>query len=445
MAGPYGMAGAWGSDQSVPSAAPSAVGGGAGGYLQSFGGPTPDMAAAAAAGAAAAAAAAAAAQARFGGGMMGSALLARQQLSEEHSDEFSVDVSTPTEPSLLANFAPPRRRVPPERQLTCLYCGSEEGALLDCGITECGVGGGGCQRHGEGPMVVDGAGVVGGEGAADGNLGDGIAVCGRRFHFLCAWFAGAYVKVGVTEPSFTRGERGLAGDMDSWPEPGQGCFGFPTGMSVEVRCLEHSFGAPGRKGAPASVAKVVQLASAEAGPGAGPGAVLEGTTAQEQSELRSKYRFKVTRCFCVPVAVAVVAVTCARYCYLGCCSYRYRPYYYCYLYRYHRHYYCTVTATVFTVTVTLTLTVVTRTVTVAVVTRTVTVYRYRYRHYYCTVTATVFTVTVTVTLTVVTRTVTVTVITRTVTVHRYLLPIPFALPSLTLPDGTGPTRVAGGG
>ncbi|CAM9790587.1 unnamed protein product, partial [Laminaria digitata] len=125
-----------------------------------------------------------------------------------------------------------------------------------------------------------------------GNLGDGIAVCGRRFHFLCAWFAGAYVKVGVTEPSFTRGERGLNGDMDSWPEQGERCFGFPTGLSVEVRCLEHSYGAPGRKGAPKVQEEVQELAGAGAGPGAAPGPVLKGTTVEAQSELRSKYRFK---------------------------------------------------------------------------------------------------------------------------------------------------------
>ncbi|CAN0414767.1 unnamed protein product, partial [Hapterophycus canaliculatus] len=63
--------------------------------------------------------------------------------------------------------------------------------------------------------------------------------CGERFHFLCAWFAGAYVKVDVTDPSFTKGERGLTGDMSSWPEAGQARHGYPAGMSVEVRCLQH--------------------------------------------------------------------------------------------------------------------------------------------------------------------------------------------------------------
>ncbi|CAM9790518.1 unnamed protein product, partial [Laminaria digitata] len=135
----------------------SVVGGGPGGFLHGFG--PPPTAEQAAAAAARAAAAVASAQAAFGGGggMIGSAWLnQQQQLSEEQSDEVNVDVSSPeATPSLMTNFAPPRRRCAPERQLTCVFCGSEDGALLDCGTTECGVGGGGCQRHGEGAMVVD--------------------------------------------------------------------------------------------------------------------------------------------------------------------------------------------------------------------------------------------------------------------------------------------------
>lgn len=225
------------------------------------------------------------------------------------TEELSVDVSAPgglfspfsTLPAMDTNnifSSPPppppqERRVAPDRDLPCCFCGSADGALLDCGVTECGVGGGGCCRHGEGPSPVDGGAV-----APDGNKGDGIGVCGRRFHFLCAWFEGAYVRVSVTDPTFTRGERGPAGDMDSWPEPGHALFGFPAGISVEVRCLEHSVGAPGRKRAPASQEMVKKAAGAGLGVGGvgvlgGEGGLVKGTTSEEQMELRSKYRLKV--------------------------------------------------------------------------------------------------------------------------------------------------------
>lgn len=238
----------------------------------------------------------------------------------EAMEELSVDVSAPSAFASIADMAaaapqqllllqqqqqqrqqePQRVRQAPARDAECCFCKTEDGTLLDCGVTECGVGGGACLRHGEGPVLgCCGDGVP----AADGNRGDGVAVCSKRFHFLCAWFAGAYVKVEVTDPSFTRGERGLSADMSVWPEAGQARFGFPTGMSVEVRCLEHSVGAPGRKGAPPMAAAVRELAGAEAMPPGTispladtAGAVVTGTTSEEQSELRCKYRMKVCAC-----------------------------------------------------------------------------------------------------------------------------------------------------
>lgn len=225
-------------------------------------------------------------QAQYSGGADQAVATATTSSSAVDSTE-EVDVSTPSaiyvQPK--STVLPPRRA--PERELACCFCLGTEGSLLDCGITECGVGGGGVLRHGEGPALC-------GPCGADGNRGDGIAVCGKRFHLLCAWFAGAYVKIGATDPSFTRGERGIGGDMESWPEPGQPRFGFPTGLYVEARCLEHSNGAPGRKGAPPELTRVVTPAGSGGGLAAAD-TFVEGTTSEEQSELRSKYRFKV-RC-----------------------------------------------------------------------------------------------------------------------------------------------------
>lgn len=169
--------------------------------------------------------------------------------------------------------SPPRR--PPVRELTCCYCRSSDGALLDCGVTETGVGGGGCRRYGQ---------TVG---------GGGVGVCGRRFHFLCGWFAGAYVKVGATDRSFSRGERGASwegGDAKAWPEPGERRLGYPAGMCVEMRCLEHSEEAPGR-----------ERAGEGAGAGAAEGGAAGRTTSAAQAELRGRYRFKVRVCVCACV------------------------------------------------------------------------------------------------------------------------------------------------
>lgn len=81
--------------------------------------------------------------------------------------------------------------------------------------------------------------------------------------------------------------------MEAWPEPGEKLFGFPTGMAVEVRCPEHSVGAPGRKGASAALAAVITAAGTGTAVGAGTTETVKGTSCKEQSELRSKYRLKV--------------------------------------------------------------------------------------------------------------------------------------------------------
>ena len=211
------------------------------------------------------------------------ALVAASSAAVDSAEEVDVSAPSPSYVRPKTSLLPPRRA--PERELACYICLSTDGSLLDCGITECGAGGGGMLRHGEGPALC-------GAGGADGNRGDGIAVCGKRFHFLCAWFAGAYVKVSPTDPSFTRGERGLSGNMDTWPLPGQPRFGFPTGMAIEARCLEHSVGAPGRRWAPPGLARVVTPVGSAGGLAAAE-TFVEDTTCEEQAQLRSKYRFKV--------------------------------------------------------------------------------------------------------------------------------------------------------
>lgn len=142
----------------------------------------------------------------------------------------------------------------PELEIACTFCGSSEGVLLDCGVTQTGVSGGRCRRHGEGPPSGD-------------DTRDNKHVCNRRFHFLCGWFAGSYVKISTADPSFTLGARCLSGNMDEWPAPGEPKHGFPAGMLVEMRCLDHSRGPDGRGKLPTSV--------------------------EEQAELRAKYRLKV--------------------------------------------------------------------------------------------------------------------------------------------------------
>lgn len=177
--------------------------------------------------------------------------------------------STPAAPA-------PVHIAPLERELRCVYCNRSDGALLDCGVTETGVGGGGCRRYGEGVGYGGGAsgGVLKVEGVSGGRCGEvteGGPVCTRRFHFLCAWFAGAYVNISASDPSFTRGDRGVNARMGAWPLRPEKRLGYPAGMCVEVRCLDHS-GAPGiRDGVEDRL----------------------NTSVAEQSAVRSKYRFQV--------------------------------------------------------------------------------------------------------------------------------------------------------
>lgn len=169
----------------------------------------------------------------------------------------------------LAAVAVPEQapRPAPKREIPCIYCGMSEGALLDCGVTECGVGPGRCRRHGEGTTATRGCcGADGGCSGSSKNNSQG-PICHRRFHFLCGWFAGAYVKVSNADSTFTRGVRDMKGCMDRWPAPGEPKHGFPAGMLVEMRCLDHSKGPDGRGELRTSV--------------------------NEQAKLRRKYRLKV--------------------------------------------------------------------------------------------------------------------------------------------------------
>lgn len=198
-------------------------------------------------------------------------------IQQQHYVEMEVEVDQvmdPPPPRDTATVAVPEQAPQPlpEREIACMYCRSSQGALLDCGVTETGVGPGRCRRHREQTTATegccgDGGGVGGGGCSSRNNNNSQSSVCHRRFHFLCGWFAGAYVKLSNADHSFTRGARDVTGRMDRWPVRGEPKHGFPAGMLVEIRCLDHSKG-PGGRG---------EL----------------GTTVEAQAKLRGKYRLKV--------------------------------------------------------------------------------------------------------------------------------------------------------
>lgn len=132
----------------------------------------------------------------------------------------------------------------PDTVLSCVFCRASSGSLLRCGVTELGIRGGECRPH---------------------------KCCERRFHWLCAWFAGAFVRVSVSDASFTLGDRRPDGRLDTWPNSGENIHGYPAGLEVDMRCLQHSAEARGSKG---------------------PSGHL-GTSEEVQLALRDKYRVQV--------------------------------------------------------------------------------------------------------------------------------------------------------